>query len=148
MYKFLVSAVLAFVISCFAVADQVPFRLDASATSLTNPVFVGSHMYLTASGSGIASHMGAITFTAPHDFDLLAGSYVSDAYLTTPNGDVLHIVTLGQFISQYDSIGSWTIVGGTGRFANATGSGTSLNLAFGATITYTGTISTVGPIDG
>lgn len=85
-----------------------------------------------------------MTFTAPHDFDLINGTYVSDAFVTGANGDMVHIVTLGQFINQVDSIGSWTIVGGTGRFAGATGSGSALNLNFGASITFTGTISTVG----
>ena len=124
--------------------DQVPFTLEASATSITPPVFIGTHMYLTASGSGKASHMGTMTFVAPHDFDLLNGTYVSNAYVTAANGDVLHLVTLGQFINAVDSIGTWTAEGGTGRFANATGSGTALNLNFGQSITFTGTISSVG----
>jgi len=124
--------------------DQVPFSLEASATSLTTPVFVGTHMFLTASGSGKASHLGAITFTAPHDFDLVNGTYVSNAFVRAANGDILHLVTLGQFINAVDSIGTWTAVGGTGRFAGATGSGTALNLNFGASITFTGTISSVG----
>ena len=132
-----------------ALADsQVPFTMNASATNLTQPVFVGTHMFLTASGPANASHMGVSTFVAPHDFDLAAGTYVSDAYVTAANGDVLHIVSHGQFIDAVDSVATWTIVGGTGRFAGATGSGTALNLNFGATITLTGTISTVGPIDG
>lgn len=101
-------------------------------------------MFLTASGSGKSSHLGKITFTAPHDFDLSNGTYVSDAYISAANGDVLHIVTLGQFINAVDSIGNWTAVGGTGRFANATGSGTALNLNFGETILFNGTVSTVG----
>jgi hypothetical protein len=128
--------------------SQVPFTLQASATSLTQPIFVGTHMFLTASGPASASHMGTSTFVAPHDFDLAAGTYVSDAFVTAANGDVLHIVSLGHFINAVDSVATWTIAGGTGRFAGATGSGTALNLNFGATITLTGTISTVGSIDG
>lgn len=124
--------------------EQVPIRLEASATSLSTPVFVGNHMFLTAGGSGKSSHLGKITFTAPHDFDLSNGTYVSDAYISAANGDVLHIVTLGQFINAVDSVGNWTAVGGTGRFANATGSGTALNLNFGETILFNGTVSTVG----
>ncbi len=92
--------------------------------------------------------MGNSSFVAPHDFDLAAGTYVSDAYVTAADGDVLHIVSLGHFINAVDSVATWTIVGGTGRFAGATGSGTALNLNFGATITLSGTISTVGSIGG
>ena len=122
----------------FAAAD--PFTLQASATSLTPPVFVGTHMFLTASGSGKANHLGNVTFTAPHDFDLSNGTYVSDAYVSASNGDILHIVSLGQFVNAVDSVATWTIVGGTGRFANATGTGTGVNLNFGASITFTGNI--------
>lgn len=144
-HKLLFAFVIGVMASNLAFAgDQVPITLRASATSLTTPVFVGTHMFLTASGSGNASHLGKITFSAPHDFDLVNGTYVSDAYIRAANGDVLHIVTLGQFINAVDSIGNWTAVGGTGRFAGATGTGTSLNLNFGADITFTGTISRVG----
>ena len=143
--KLLLVLTLGLLVGQVAVAgDQVPFKLQGSATSLTTPVFVGTHMLLTASGSGSASHLGTITFVAPHDFDLVNGTYVSDAYVSAANGDILHLVTLGQFINAVDSIGTWTAQGGTGRFAHATGSGTALNLNFGASITFTGTISSVG----
>ncbi len=67
-------AIICLLASQFAAAgDQVPFKLQASATTLTAPIFVGTHMYLTASGPGSASHMGNVTFVAPHDFDLAAG---------------------------------------------------------------------------
>ena len=122
----------------FASAD--PFRLQAGATSLSTPVFIGTHMYLTAFGSGSANHLGNITFEAPHDFDLVNGTYVSDAYVKASNGDILHIVSNGQFINAVDSIATWNIVGGTGRFINATGSGTGVNLNFGQSITFTGNV--------
>ena len=121
-------------------ASADPFKLYASATSFTTPVFIGTHMYLTASGTGSANHLGNLTFTAPHDFDLAAGTYVSDAYVMASNGDILHIVSNGQFINAVDSIATWTIQGGTGRFINATGSGTATNLNFGQSITFTGDI--------
>lgn len=132
------------IVGATALAEQIPIKLEASATGLSTPVFVGTHMFLTASGSGKASHLGNITFVAPHDFDLVNGTYVSDAYVRAANGDILHLITLGQFINAVDSIGTWTAAGGTGRFAGATGNGTALNLNFGASITFTGTISTVG----
>jgi hypothetical protein len=136
--KFVLAAAAIMVVSQFASAD--PFKLSASATTLTQPVFVGTHMFLTASGPASCNHLGTGTFVAPHDFDLAAGTYISDAFVRAANGDILHIVSNGQFTSAVDSICTWTIVGGTGRFANATGSGTGVNLNFGQTITYTGNI--------
>lgn len=124
-------------------ASADPFKLQASATSITNEIQIGTTLYLTAGGSGKANHVGNFTFTAPHVFDLIAGTYTSDAYVMASNGDVLHIVGNGQFTDAVDSVVTWNIVGGTGRFANATGSGTGVNLNFGASITYTGTINSV-----
>jgi len=138
-FKIVLLALACLVVSQLASAD--PFKLTASATSLTPPVFDGNgHMFLTASGSGSANHMGNVTFVAPHDFNLITGTYVSDAYVSASNGDILHIVSLGQFINAVDSVATWTIVGGTGRFVNATGSGTGVNLNFGASITFTGDV--------
>jgi hypothetical protein len=142
--RLLLALIFGLVSAPMALAEQVPIRLEASATSLTPPQFIGTHMYLTASGSGKSSHLGKITFVAPHDFDLVNGTYVSDAYVKAANGDILHLITLGQFINPVDSIGNWVAAGGTGRFAGATGSGTALNLNFGQSITFEGTISTVG----
>lgn len=136
-------ALLGLSVACLA-GSQVPFHLEATVTSITPPVFVGSHMYFTASGTGSATHMGTMTFTAPHDFDLVAGTYVSDAYVSAANGDVLHLVTNAHFINAVDSVGTWVAAGGTGRFAHASGSGSAVNLNFGAQITYDGTISSVG----
>ncbi len=98
-------------------------------------------MFLTAHGNGTASLIGAFTFVAPHDFDLAAGTYVADAYVTDEHGELMHFATLGYFIDSVDSLGTWTLVGGTGRFADATGSGTLVNLNFGADITFDGVIS-------
>lgn len=136
--KVLLACVSLVIVAQFSAAD--PFKLQASATSLTTPVFSGTHMFLTASGSGSANHLGNLTFVAPHDFDLSMGTYVSDAYVMASNGDILHIVSNGQFINAVDSVATWTIQGGTGRFANATGSGTAINLNFGQSITFTGQI--------
>ncbi len=138
-FKIVVAALALLVVSQLASAD--PFKLTASATSITPPVFDNNgHMFPTASGSGSAMHMGNFTFVAPHDFNLINGTYVSDAFVKASNGDILHIVSLGQFINSVDSVATWTIVGGTGRFSNATGTGTGVNLNFGASITFTGTI--------
>lgn len=119
----------------------VPFSMDASATAFTTPEFVGDHMFLDVFGTGSGTILGPFTFAAPHDFNLANGTYVSDAYITGACGDVLHVVTVGQFINAVDSVGTWTIEGGTGRFEDATGSGTVVNLNFGAAIHFEGTIA-------
>lgn len=120
---------------------SVPFSMDASATTFNAPEFVGDHMFLDVFGTGSGTILGPFTFEAPHDFNLANGTYVSDAYITGACGDVLHVVTVGQFINAVDSVGTWTIEGGTGRFEDATGSGTVVNLNFGAAIHFEGTIA-------
>jgi hypothetical protein len=119
----------------------LPFVMDATATSFTAPEFVGAHMLMDVFGVGNGRFLGQFTFEAPHDFNLADGSYVSDAFVSAANGDILHLVTVGHFINEVDSVGSWTIEGGTGRFESASGSGSVVNLNFGAAIHFEGTIS-------
>ena len=61
------------------------------------------------------------------------------------NGDTLFLAYEGHLIdADGDSVGTFQIIGGTGRFAGATGSGTFVSFANGAQVFEQGMISTVG----
>ena len=107
---------------------QVPFNASFSGTANWNngaPLFTGA---------GIASHLGNSTsagyvvFTAGSPS--CAGGVPNDNYetLTAANGDTLtivsHDVACPTGPNQYHGSGDWNVIGGTGRFAGATGQGT------------------------
>ncbi len=109
--------------------SQVPFR-----GSYSDAVAFGSNGAPLFNGTGIATHLGRSTnegyvvFTTASSS--CAGGVPNDNYetLTAANGDSLTIVShdvacpIGP--NQYHGSGDWEILGGTGRFAGATGQGT------------------------
>ena len=128
----LVTMMLAVAGSGAALAHQaaVPFK-GKGANSFTG----GSGNTVTASGSGQATHLGeytrteALTFTSPVDFTGWV-VFVAD------NGDELRCDMTGHFVSATGAVGTYLIVGGTGRFTNATG-----QAEFSATLTSPGTFN-------
>jgi hypothetical protein len=61
------------------------------------------------------------------------------------NGYELFVTYEGDFIdADGDSVGTFQITGGTGRFAGASGSGTFASFSFGAQVFEQGVITTVG----
>ncbi len=110
---------------------NLPFMSSGSGTIVES----GPNGSLSGSSSGL--HMGAGEFIGsaftfflppPCQFGTVGDSVSLD--LTAANGDNL-LVDINQNICQsgtnqtYTATGTYTIEGGTGRFANATGSGTS-----------------------
>jgi hypothetical protein len=105
----------------------VPIKIVIDGTSSVNPAnnwqvtfnstFSGSHL-----GNGIATGTANLVFTSASGGNLINGSFI----VTAANGDVLNFINgSGTFvtsnsITQYDL--NFTFGGGTGRFADATGS--------------------------
>jgi hypothetical protein len=92
-------------------------------------------------GTGEATHLGRYTVTYQVEVDLMSGAGVGSAHFIAANGDSLLAEFVGQGTPTADpNISSieetYTITGGTGRFAGATGSFTMerlINLATGVT---------------
>ena len=119
--------------------------LQAVETYVANP----PSMSVTAIGSGSASHLGQykISYEVEVNLETLAG--VGSAQLVAANGDVLYANLLGQATPTgttdvFNVVEEFTITGGTGRFANASGSFTLdrvVNITTGVTSgTMNGTI--------
>jgi hypothetical protein len=150
----LTAMVLAFSVS--AAADSArPF--GATLEGYANPVPTSDPCVLTNTegGTGKAVHMGAIAWASSETVNFCTdpeGAEVQGSFvMTAANGDQLHgeYTTLAHpdFTSGVITFsGQWTIVGGTGRFENATGGGTltgegSLAPPFAVMASFVGKVS-------
>jgi len=108
-----------------AAEKEKPFqgRIDAVETSVVQfPT-----LFVDASGSGNATHLGRFTVTSEFQVNLLTLAASGSAHYIAANGDSLFTEFTGQANpiegSDFSSIvQTHTITGGTGRFAGATGS--------------------------
>ena len=118
---------------------ELPFKgtMQSVETYVANPPI----MSVTANGSGNATHLGqyAISYEVEVNLETLAG--VGSAQLVAANGDILYANMSGQATPTgttdvFNVVEEFTITGGTGRFANASGSFTlnrEVNLTTGVT---------------
>jgi hypothetical protein len=111
--------------------------------------FVNMTMSVDAQGSGNAAHLGRYTYEYQATVNLLNGQGLGSAELVAANGDRLFAELHGQGTpieppDLHRVVETYTITGGTGRFANASGSlalERTVNTATGATSgTVNGTI--------
>ena len=111
-------------------ADSVPFR----AIFQTVPVPTGSCgpgcIALEIGGAGQATHMGRTVIAGPSQVIIPLGQQIGTSTLTAANGDTIVIVFAGtvdfEGPTPADPVsfqGAWDVIGGTGRFDGATGSG-------------------------
>jgi len=108
-------------------------------------------LHLSEAGEGTATYLGHFTATSATIVDLRTSAGEGTFDFTASNGDLLRTTTAGGETSftppniSHVTLTA-TIVGGTGRFADATG---TLTLTFDQTIDQaTSTASTAGTIEG
>ncbi|MCI0541619.1 MAG: hypothetical protein L0Z50_40995 [Verrucomicrobiales bacterium] len=123
-----------------------PFKGSAEALELYDLQL--PTLFVDASGSGHATHLGQFTYTYEAIVNFPAGTAVGSACFIASNGDAIfaEFTGLGQATGTLSFIvEKFTITGGTGRFEGATGSFTMerlLNLVTGETEgAFKGTIS-------
>jgi hypothetical protein len=115
----------------------------------------GTHWRYLAVGSGHFSHLGVVDFELTHCSRMTSESTGEFDHgittITAANGDVLTLAQRGTFELEFGPDGAyshvtleWEALGGTGRFAGASGSGEGTGL--GDLLTETTTASYVGTI--
>src|SRR5262249_46245804 len=132
-------------------ADQVPFTATGTVVITGVTHLPGGLIQLDGSVSGNASHLGNFTgpITRIQDHQ---GNFATTTVFIGANGtDSVFLAVSGNLESPkgsscvFISTGTYTVTGGTGAFANATGSGTTsseIDQCAGTAVgTYTGTIS-------
>jgi len=127
--------------------DIVPLKGQGAFTETGQTVDPATgNIIITADIAGEFSHLGQSTGTAIQI--LFAPEYIFftiEVAVVAANGDELFVVVEGNFIdSAGDSVGTFSITGGTGRFHGASGGGTILSFNDGAMFQIDGEISTVG----
>ena len=103
-------------------------------------------MFVDATGVGNATHLGLFTYDLEAAVSLPALSATASAALIAANGDMIFGEGVGQGTPTstpglISIVETYTITGGTGRFAGATGSFTVERLLDRATLASSGTIS-------
>jgi hypothetical protein len=129
----------------------VPFEANFIATTeVIQAPAPGTPLIFFSPGTGEASYMGKTTYEAIVTIDIFAKPDLAKATitLTADNGDKIFMNSIG-IVSPPDANGvtmvrlTNTITGGTGRFANASGTlrGTVISASGTSTIHYEGLIS-------
>ena len=130
-----------------AASSSGPLPLKGSIEALETYQINGPTMFVTASGSGQATHLGRYTVTYEVEVDLPTGTGTGlSAQYVSANGDSLFAEGSGQATPTDDPtvfvvVETFTITGGTGRFDGVTGNFTEerrVNIVTGVT---SGTIS-------
>jgi hypothetical protein len=109
-----------------AAENQVPFKGSLQGYQIVTPIDA-QHIFVHGIGTGNATQLGSFTVDIPHIVDLTTGIGLGIFTFTAANGDTLTAGFTGQGTPTTDPVvftivETATITGGTGRFANATGS--------------------------
>jgi hypothetical protein len=107
-----------------AAGKEVPFK--GSIHSVETYVTQFPALFVDSSGSGEATHLGRFTVTSEFEVNLLTLAGSGSAHFIAANGDSLFTDVTGQATPTDDPdvlsiVEEFTITGGTGRFAGATG---------------------------
>jgi hypothetical protein len=151
-HPLLVGLVAAFAISLATVAvsaaaSGTPFKGNVNAVETGTVVF--PTRFLDRKGTGTATYLGRYTEQVTMVINLPTLSSTGTATFTAPNGDTLQTTVAGQATrtspTTLSIVEVYTITGGTGRFADATGSFTLNSTLDQVTGASSGTFS--GAID-
>ena len=131
-----------------------PFVADLAGRAVFSPTSTPGVFAGTGSGAGRATHLGQFTISVEETLDVTSptGSVVlqGEAVVVAANGDELHwsYEATGTPPSESGDVvltGTFTVTGGSGRFAEATGQGSFEGVGNAVTgrasFSYTGTIS-------
>jgi hypothetical protein len=126
--------------------DQVPFK-GRGEGAITSAVPDPGGVVLTVLVKGNSTSLGRFSREETVLFDPNTGSLTGLVVFTAANRDELFATVEGGFISASTATGTYTFTGGTGRFANATGSAEFVVSSPDGThvsVKFKGTLSSVG----
>jgi hypothetical protein len=130
-----------------AVAAETPFKGTVNAVETGQVVFPS--LFLDREGTGTATYLGRYTEHVVMQINIPTLSSMGAATFTAANGDTLTASVVGQATrtgpTALSIVEVYTITGGTGRFADATGTFTLHSTLEQTTGISTGTFS--GAID-
>ena len=121
--------------------QEVPFKGTLDGTVVVTPV-APPFFNVVITASGEATHLGRFSLVVPHLVNFATAVGEGDFTFTAGNGDVLTAHFTGAADTStpvFAIVEHATITGGTGRFANATGSFTAQRSYDPAAQTTTGT---------
>jgi hypothetical protein len=101
----------------------VPFKGSAELT-LTGVQMHSGSTVLTYVGTGNSTQLGLFSEVATVVVNNMTGSFSASVVLTAANGDQVFKRAVGANVSA----GMFTVLGGTGRFVNATGTGVVMHV--------------------
>ena len=126
-----------------------PFTGSCTVTFTAPPLPLPPILHQVDVGTCRLTHLGLTDFYGEQDINFAGGSQSGWRRLTAANGDELHLTHVGTSAPAGPGLVSFvaqmTIVGGTGRFAGATGTARGVGLAnlaaHTSSVTFEGTIS-------
>jgi hypothetical protein len=127
-------------------AEERQLPLKGSLEAVETHQIVLPTMFVDGTGSGNATQLGVFTMSFQAEVSLPSLAASTSSTLIAANGDRIFGEGSGQGTPTADPnlvsiVETYTITGGTGRFANATGSFTVERLINRSTLTSSGTIS-------
>lgn len=138
-------------------SKQVPFKASFTTEFVASPDANPCILHVQHTGTGTASHLGRMTeVTNDQVASFCTGTLSGTSVHYAANGDSVVVSFTGVLTSAIGNSvtfeGTFTVIGGTGRFNGATGGGmfngsatfTGLNTGVGAVNYYDGTISAPG----
>ena len=135
------------IVAASAVAAETPFKGTVSAVETGQVVF--PMRFLDRDGTGTATYLGRYTEHVTMQINIPTLSSTGTATFTAANGDALAASVVGQAArtgpTELSIVEVYTITGGTGRFADATGTFTLESTLEQTTGVSSGTFS--GTID-
>jgi len=124
-FSILVALLAALTLSGPAMAAGTPVPFKGRSSGVVTAVGfdpVAGIAYTHVAGQGQATHLGHFTVSADVAVDVATGNARGTWTLTAANGDMLFLAMGGHGIDETHGFGTFTVVGGTGRFQGATGS--------------------------
>lgn len=109
--------------NALAATESVPFKGSFEGTQSVTPL-PGGLGSVTGSGTGTATHLGQFSVAFPHTVTFATRTGEGTYTFTAANGDTLTASFVGQATQQGSTVSiveHGRITGGTGRFADATG---------------------------